>query len=57
MADDAVMPAAQDALPPELSQLWHKHKHTVLLLQGGGAPGAYQAGVCAGLEKFGMHVD
>jgi NTE family protein len=38
-------------------QLWHKHKHTILLLQGGGALGAYQAGVCAELERSGMHVD
>jgi NTE family protein len=47
----------EKVVPPEVRQLWHKHKHTTLLLQGGGALGAYQAGVCAGLEKFGMHVD
>jgi NTE family protein len=57
MANDAVTSAAQDAMPPELSQLWRKHKHTILLLQGGGALGAYQAGVCAGLEKVGMNVN
>jgi NTE family protein len=43
--------------PSEVSQLWHKHKHTTVVLQGGGALGAYQAGVCAGLEEAGMLVD
>jgi NTE family protein len=47
----------ENGVPPEVGQLWHKHKHTTLLLQGGGALGAYQAGVCAGLEKRGMNVD
>jgi NTE family protein len=69
MADNSVTQAVQGGRsppdwrqmekiePPEISQLWHKHKHTTLLLQGGGALGAYQAGVCAGLEKSGMNVD
>jgi NTE family protein len=69
MADKTVKPAAQAEADPstlrpienigpsEVSQLWHKHKHTTLVLQGGGALGAYQAGVCAGLEQAGMHVD
>jgi NTE family protein len=43
--------------PPEVSQLWHKHQHTILVLQGGGALGAYQAGVCVGLEEAGMDVN
>jgi NTE family protein len=47
----------ETAGPSEVAQLWHKHKHTTLVLQGGGALGAYQAGVCAGLEQAGMAVD
>lgn len=43
--------------PPEIRQLLHRHQHTILVLQGGGALGAYQAGVCTGLEEVGMDVD
>jgi NTE family protein len=45
--------------PSPDSQLWHQHEHTIVVLQGeeGGALGAYQAGVCAGLEEAGMDVD
>jgi NTE family protein len=43
--------------PSRDSRLWHKHEHTIVVLQGGGALGAYQAGVCAGLEEAGMDVD
>jgi NTE family protein len=56
-ADPSTLRPVENIGPSEVSQLWHKHKHTTLVLQGGGALGAYQAGVCAGLEQAGMHVD
>jgi NTE family protein len=56
-ADPSALRGLETALPSDVSALWHKHKHTTLLLQGGGALGAYQAGVCAGLEQAGMMVD
>jgi NTE family protein len=34
-----------------------KHDHTILLLQGGGALGAYQAGAVEGLAEAGIHPD
>jgi NTE family protein len=57
MADATLTPAAQPTGPPEVERLLRKHKHTTLVLQGGGALGAYQAGVCAGLEQTGVNVD
>jgi NTE family protein len=36
---------------------WGKHEHTVLVLQGGGALGAYQAGVFEGLAECGATPD
>jgi NTE family protein len=69
MADNTAKQAAQAAATQatasplendaslDLGQLWHKHQHTVVVLQGGGALGAYQAGVYAGLEEAGMHVN
>jgi NTE family protein len=57
MADDALTPAVQGSGPPDVGRLLHKHKHTTLVLQGGGALGAYQAGVCAGLEQAGVTID
>src|SRR5262249_51274932 len=33
------------------------HEHTVLLLQGGGALGAYQAGVYEGMHHYGLAPD
>ena len=36
---------------------WGKHEHTVLVLQGGGALGAYQAGVYEGLAECGAAPD
>jgi NTE family protein len=36
---------------------WGKHDHTVLVLQGGGALGAYQAGVYEGLAECGAVPD
>jgi len=56
-ANQSALRRMEPLVPAEVSQLWRKHKHTVLVLQGGGALGAYQAGVCAGLEKAGMHVN
>lgn len=34
-----------------------KHDHTILLLQGGGALGAYQAGAFEGLAEAGVQPD
>jgi NTE family protein len=34
-----------------------KHEHSVLVLQGGGALGAYQAGVCEGMSQHGFAPD
>ena len=34
-----------------------KHEHSVLVLQGGGALGAYQAGVCEGMSERGFAPD
>ncbi len=43
--------------PLHLSEKWGKHDHTVLVLQGGGALGAYQAGVYEGLAEAGIAPD
>ena len=40
-----------------MSEKWGKHDHTVLVLQGGGALGAYQAGVYEGLAECGAAPD
>jgi NTE family protein len=40
-----------------VTALWGKHDHTVLVLQGGGALGAYQAGVFEGLAECGASPD
>jgi NTE family protein len=66
----AKTPATQSseviATPPEatadtqltrVSRHWGKHEHTILVIQGGGALGAYQAGVYAGLEESELAVD
>jgi NTE family protein len=34
-----------------------KHEHSILVLQGGGALGAYQAGVCEGMSEHGFAPD
>jgi NTE family protein len=57
VADSPPSAEVANAEPSRASQLWHKHEHTIVVLQGGGALGAYQAGVCAGLEESGMAVD
>jgi len=36
---------------------WGEHDHEVLVLQGGGALGAYQAGAYAALHDAGMEPD
>jgi NTE family protein len=43
--------------PLHLTPEWGKHDHTVLVLQGGGALGAYQAGVYEGLAEAGAAPD
>jgi NTE family protein len=43
--------------PLQLTPEWGKHDHTVLVLQGGGALGAYQAGVYEGLAEAGIAPD
>lgn len=49
--------ATTESQLPRVSQHWGKHEHTILVVQGGGALGAYQAGVYAGLEESGLDVD
>ena len=56
------IPAANMAKPRKSQPLhlrpeWGKHDHTVLVLQGGGALGAYQAGVYEGLAEAGAAPD
>jgi NTE family protein len=46
-----------DAQLTQVSQHWGKHERTVLVIQGGGALGAYQAGVYTGLVENGLAVD
>ncbi|HQR11744.1 MAG TPA: patatin-like phospholipase family protein [Casimicrobiaceae bacterium] len=48
---------AQKPKTLRLSPTWGKHDHTVLVLQGGGALGAYQAGVFEGLAEAGIAPD
>jgi NTE family protein len=45
------------AEPPAISPRGGKFDHTVLVLQGGGALGAYQAGLYAGLSEAGVAPD
>lgn len=48
---------ATDTQPTQVSQHWGEHARTILVIQGGGALGAYQAGVYAGLVENGLAVD
>jgi NTE family protein len=57
LPDTPALRQGEDAVPPEVRQLWQRHQQTILVLQGGGALGAYQAGVYAGLAEAGMVVD
>jgi NTE family protein len=41
----------------QASSRWGKHDHTIMVLQGGGALGAYQAGAYAGLSEAGIEPD
>ncbi|MEO8347150.1 MAG: patatin-like phospholipase family protein [Betaproteobacteria bacterium] len=50
-------PKLRKSKPLHLSEKWGKHDHTVLVLQGGGALGAYQAGVYEGLAEAGIAPD
>ncbi len=43
--------------PSSASSRWGKFDHTVMVLQGGGALGAYQAGIHAGLAEAGVAPD
>jgi len=43
--------------PANVASRWGDHEHKVFLLQGGGALGAYQAGVYAGLAETGEEPD
>ena len=41
----------------KLATMWGTHEHSILVLQGGGALGAYQAGVYEGLAEAGLAPD
>jgi NTE family protein len=45
------------ALPTQIAENLGKFEHTVLVLQGGGALGAYQAGVFTGITEVGIVPD
>jgi NTE family protein len=47
----------REAQPSRIATTWGKFDHTVLVLQGGGALGAYQAGIYAGLADAGVAPD
>jgi NTE family protein len=49
--------ANDGAVPPQAGSKWGKHDHTVLVLQGGGALGAYQAGAFEELASAGFQPD
>jgi NTE family protein len=49
--------ANDGAAPARAERQWGKHDHTVLVLQGGGALGAYQAGAFEELASAGIEPD
>jgi NTE family protein len=51
------MATKREAQPSRITTTWGKFDHTVLVLQGGGALGAYQAGIYAGLADAGVAPD
>jgi NTE family protein len=51
------MAKSRKSKPSRLSAGRVKHEHTVLVLQGGGALGAYQAGVFEGMAECGLAPD
>jgi NTE family protein len=51
------MANARKTKPSKATSRWGNHDHKVFLLQGGGALGAYQAGVYAGLAETGEAPD
>jgi NTE family protein len=61
MKTDPSQRASKDAetkeLPPRVAENLAKFDHTVLVLQGGGALGAYQAGVFTGIAEVGIVPD
>ncbi|WP_238554888.1 patatin-like phospholipase family protein [Paraburkholderia hospita] len=52
-----VMTKAHPVAPSLATSNWGKFDHTVMVLQGGGALGAYQAGIYAGLAEAGVAPD
>ena len=57
VAEPPTVAGMESDAPLDVGQLWHKHQNTIVVLQGGGAMGAYQAGVYAGLDEAGMDVN
>src|SRR5258705_6438771 len=51
------MPKVRQTKSSKATSRWGNHDHKVFLLQGGGALGAYQAGVYAGLAEMGEAPD
>ncbi len=51
------MTKAHPVIPSLATSNWGKFDHTVVVLQGGGALGAYQAGIHAGLAEAGVAPD
>ena len=51
------MPSKRKSNRSKRASRWGNHDHKVFLLQGGGALGAYQAGVYAGLAESGEAPD
>jgi len=52
-----IMARVSAVKPPSAAATWGKFDHTILVLQGGGALGAYQAGVFTGLDEAGVAPD
>ncbi len=48
---------ASKSVRAEVAEIQHKYDHSILVLQGGGALGAYQAGVYDGLAESGIKLD
>src|SRR6266702_5060393 len=51
------MTKAHPVAPSLATSSWGKFDHTVMVLQGGGALGAYQAGIYTGLAEAGVAPD
>ena len=48
---------ASKSVRAKVTEIQHKYDHSILVLQGGGALGAYQAGVYDGLAECGIKLD